>query len=76
MDGHTHIYGEDLTREYEKVITVSPGWKEILTRYGIGCVIVRADAPLVGALSASSGWQIRYRDGTAVILTNKQSSAP
>jgi hypothetical protein len=76
MDGHTHIYGENLTREYEKVISLSPGWQEIFTRYGIGCVIVRADAPLVAALSTSSGWQISYRDGTAVILTRKQSSAP
>jgi hypothetical protein len=72
MDGHTHIYGENLTREYENVVTVSPGWKEIFAKYGIGCVIVRADAPLVDALSAS-GWQIRYRDDTAVILTRKQS---
>jgi hypothetical protein len=74
MDGHTHIYGENLTREYETVISVSPGWKEIFTKYGIGCVIVRADAPLVDALY-TSGWQISYRDDTAVILTPKRSSA-
>jgi len=76
MDGHTHIYGEHLTREYEKVISLTPGWEEIFTKYGIGCVIVRADAPLVAALSTTSAWKISYQDGTAVILTRKQPTAP
>jgi len=71
MDGHTHIYGEELTREYERVITLSAGWEEILAKYDVAWAIVRANAPLERALSASGNWVIVYRDQTAIILTRK-----
>ena len=29
MDGHTHIYGEALTREYEQIITLNKGWEDV-----------------------------------------------
>jgi hypothetical protein len=68
MDGHTHIYGEALTREYEQVVTLSRGWENILDKYGIGWVIVRVDTPLIRGLLSSGGWRINYQDHTAVVL--------
>jgi hypothetical protein len=67
MDGHTHIYGEVLTREYEQVITLSPGWEEVLEKYNIAWAILRAANPVGDALSARE-WREVYRDETAVIL--------
>jgi len=71
MDGHTHIYGEELTREYEQVVTLAQGWEEILEKYDIGWVIVRANAPLAEVLSTSTNWVIAYQDQTAIILTKE-----
>ncbi len=71
MDGHTHIYGEELTREYEQVISLKAGWEEILAKYEITWVIVRTNAPLVNALSAD-GWHEAFRDNTAVVLKRGQ----
>ena len=71
MDGHTHIYGETLTREYEQVITLSTGWEEILEKYDVKWVIMRRNAPLVKALSTSDNWKIAYKDSTAAILISK-----
>jgi hypothetical protein len=71
MDGHTHIYGEKLTREYEQVVTLDAGWEEILENYNIAWVIVRANTPLADALSTSSNWVISYQDQTAIIFTEK-----
>jgi len=73
MDGHTHIYGEALTREYEQVITLSMDWESIFKKYDIEWVILRTNAPLINALlsSSSSKWAIIYQDETAVILTRK-----
>lgn len=71
MDGHTHIYGEDLTREYERVISLAPGWEEILAKYDVTWVIVRRNSPLVNALSQSDDWTVSYQDDTAVILTRQ-----
>lgn len=71
MDGHTHIYGETLTREYEQVITLNTGWKEILQKYDVGWVIMRKNAPLVNTLSDSDDWETAYEDTTAVILVHR-----
>ena len=71
MDGSTHIYGEELTKEYERVVTLDSGWEEILAEYDVTWTIVRANAPLVRALSASGHWIIAYQDQTAIIFTRK-----
>ena len=67
MDGHTHIYGEALTREYEQVATLSPGWEDVFEKYDIAWAILRFANPVEEALSAR-GWREVYRDETAVIL--------
>lgn len=70
MDGHTHIYGEDLTREYEQVITLSDNWASILDKYQVTWAIVRDQTPIAKALE-NNGWIILYQDKTTVILRNQ-----
>jgi len=67
MDGHTHIYGEALTREYEQVVALEDGWQDVLTKYDIQWAIVRADSRIAGALE-DKGWVILYIDDTSVVL--------
>jgi len=67
MDGHTHIYGEALTREYEQVITVDDDWQATLNKYDVKWAIVRSDTKISGALE-DNGWKILYTDQTATIL--------
>lgn len=67
MDGHTHIYGETLTREYETVMSLGEGWEKILEQYQIQWAIVRPQTPIAKGLE-KSGWTILYQDDTAVIL--------
>ena len=71
MDGHTHIYGEELTREYEQVVTLSAGWENILTKYNVEWIIMRSNAPLINALASDGHWSIAYQDNTATILVRK-----
>jgi hypothetical protein len=71
MDGHTHIYGEALTREYEQVITQGNGWEEILNNYDVKWIILRANTSLAKALSSSPGWTTAYKDKTAIIFVRK-----
>ncbi len=71
MDGHTHIYGETLTREYGQVIDLGTGWESILKKYDVHWVIMRRNAPLAQELSASEDWKITYQDQTAIILVKK-----
>jgi len=67
MDGHTHIYGEERTLEYLQVIQAQPGWENSFNRWEINWAILKPDTPLAAALTAS-GWQVLYRDSTAVVL--------
>jgi len=71
MDGHTHIYGEALTREYEKVITLSTDWHEVLAKHDVNWVIVRVNSPLAKTLSTSPEWVTTYEDQTAIIFTRQ-----
>jgi hypothetical protein len=67
MDGHTHIYGEALTREYETVITMGKDWQQIFDRYQVQWAIVRVNSPIAQELE-NNGWKILYQDNTAIIL--------
>ena len=67
MDGHTHIYGEKLTREYEQVITLSNNWESVFEKYQITWAILRVQSPVAKALE-SEGWTSIYQDETAIIL--------
>jgi hypothetical protein len=71
MDGHTHIYGEKLTREYEQVITQGKGWEVILNKYNVKWIIIRVNTSLAKALSSSTGWTPAYEDKTAIIFVRK-----
>jgi hypothetical protein len=67
IDGQTDFYGEALTREYEQVISVQPGWERVLDRYAVGWVLIPVDQALARELSLRDDWSEVYRDGMAVI---------
>jgi len=71
MDGHTHIYGEVLTREYERVITLGNGWVEILNKYDVKWIIIRTHTSLANQLASSPNWKTAYKDKTAIIFVRK-----
>lgn len=67
MDGHTHIYGEALTREYETIVAQREGWQDLFEKYDIQWAIVRASSPVSKSLEEMN-WAILYQDNTAIIL--------
>jgi hypothetical protein len=69
IDGQTDFYGEDLTRQYEQVITLQPGWQQIFLRHDIRWVIMPANSPVAAYLSESDSWAIDYRDQTTKIFS-------
>jgi len=71
MDGHTHIYGEALTREYERVLAQGDGWQKILNKYDVRWAIIRVNTSLARTLSLASDWTTVYKDETAIIFVRK-----
>ncbi len=76
IDGQTDFYGEELTRQYEKVITMQPGWQQIIQKYNINWVIMPADSPLAAFLNDNNEWEMIYQDQTtnifSLVLTSEE----
>jgi hypothetical protein len=68
IDGQTDFYGEELTREYEQIITLREGWEKVLDLYDIQWALMPVESALVNALESRQNWKIVYQDSTAVIL--------
>jgi hypothetical protein len=71
IDGQTDFYGEDLTREYEKIREVRPGWQDLLRKYEIAWALIPPEAPLASALEILPGWTRTYSDSTAVAFVRR-----
>jgi len=68
IDGQTDFYGEMLTRQYEQVITLSPGWERVLDQYNIDWVIMPSGSDLTTALKNIPEWDQIYKDEFSEIL--------
>ena len=69
IDGQTDFYGEALTRQYQQVLILLPGWEGVLDQYGVQWVIMPVDEALTRELRERSNWRIVYEDETAVIFS-------
>jgi len=68
IDGQTDFYGEELTREYERVITLNENWQEVLDKYDVRWALIPIKSPIAEALENNVGWIVEYKDKTSVLL--------
>ena len=68
IDGQTDFYGEALTRQYEKVLEVDGGWRDVLDEYRVDWVLMPASSDLVRALKNDPEWKVAHEDRTADVL--------
>ena len=59
-----------ITRQYETIITLRPGWQELFEQYNITWAILPTDGALARELIKQE-WETAYQDSTAVILIKK-----
>jgi hypothetical protein len=71
IDGQTDFYGERLTRQYEQVLTLAPGWEDVLQQYQVQWALISPGGALATELRSRAGWQVLYEDATAVILARQ-----
>jgi hypothetical protein len=68
VDGRSDMYGTDIMKEYLKLISVLPGWNEILTKYNINWVIYNSNSSLSTLLMERVDWNLIYSDKVASIF--------
>jgi len=66
VDSMADTTGE-LTYEYESVLTLSPQWKDILSKYRVEWAVIQTSSELARMLEKES-WEVIYTDQTATIL--------
>lgn len=70
IDGRLDMYGTERLKEYFKVTTFSPGWEDILKKYGCTWIIYDTDSDLVRYLAIRQDWRLIYSDKRASIFVN------
>jgi hypothetical protein len=76
IDGQTDFYGDDLMREYMRIHTLYPGWRQLLSRWKIDLVLMPSRGRLPHALVRDPSWRLWYCDSTAVILRRDSAGGP
>ena len=68
IDGGTDFFGEELFREYQKVKSLSPGWRDVVKKWDISLMMLSGKSALAHELLRSGGWHPWYCDSVAVLL--------
>ena len=67
FDGRSDFYGVAFMKQYLSLITVRPGWREVVKTFRFTHALLPHDAPLSGAL-ADAGWKTLYQDQVATLM--------
>jgi hypothetical protein len=70
---HVHVVPRPVWQDYLRVITLEPGWQEILNRYRVDTAILDVDqhTALADALREDPAWSIVYDDERALIVVRR-----
>jgi hypothetical protein len=74
VDGRSDFYGADFESRYISLMNVRYDWEQDLGKYGVTTILLRAEAPLAGALKQSPNWKVVYDDGIALIFIREDSA--
>jgi hypothetical protein len=72
VDGRTDLYDDLFLNEYLNTYQAGPGWEQTFAKYGIGVVLVEANAPIARQLTQTPGWAVRYSDLLSVVFVKTQ----
>ncbi|TMB79032.1 MAG: hypothetical protein E6J52_03480 [Chloroflexi bacterium] len=62
------VFVPDVLSEFQRVVALAPGYRDVLKKWDIALVLLRPDRPLVGALR-EDGWRVLGEDARWVMLS-------
>jgi len=69
IDGRTDLYGEKIIQDWIEMVNGGETWKEKFDFYGINCVFLEKERPIVKKLE-ENGWNEIYSDDLSIIMVN------
>ncbi len=67
VDGRTDLYGEKIILDWLTMVNSETGWQEKMEEYGINCVLLEPNYPLVEDLEEHN-WKLIYQDNLSVLM--------
>jgi hypothetical protein len=74
FDGRSDFYGEELTRQYCRLLEANHDWKQLLERHGFNVALLRPKNPLAAVLKLTPTWRVVEDDGKFVLFAKRGSS--
>jgi hypothetical protein len=71
IDGRSDFYGPQFGKDYDSILDVKYNWQDLLDRYRVTTVLLRANLALTSTLKQSQRWQVVYDDGRAILFRTK-----
>lgn len=68
IDGRSDFYGEKIGDDMGFLLNARHDWQQILSRYRIDAVLLRADEPLASTLKLSPRWRLLHDDGVSLLF--------
>ncbi|HLJ80186.1 MAG TPA: hypothetical protein VKT52_01790, partial [Ktedonobacterales bacterium] len=66
VDSRSDAYSQQLLQDYATIISLGPGWRDLLRRYDIRWALLPTGAPLAQVLALSPGWRCGSADSVGV----------
>lgn len=76
IDGGTDFFGEDLFREYSRIMRMRPGWRGLLAKWDVSLQLLPRESSLAHELVRDGRWRTCYCDSLAVVLQRTDAALP
>ena len=71
FDGRSDMYGEEIMKDYLKLVNLEFNWKSVIDKYRIEWMLLPFDVPLPAVLKELPEWKVVYDDHRAIIFVRK-----
>ncbi|MEO7650130.1 MAG: hypothetical protein ABIZ80_06660 [Bryobacteraceae bacterium] len=68
VDGRSDFFGEDIFKDYLRILNGEPGWDLLLDKYQFTAVLTPVRGDLARQLDQRSGWRLLEKDNLAALL--------
>ncbi len=68
VDGRADLYGDDLLRQFQTLVEIRTGWRDLLDRWQVEAILVPPSCALAQALLLDPNWQVASSDSKAILL--------
>jgi len=76
IDGGTDFFGEELFREFSKIKQMTPGWRDLLNKWGISLMLLQRQSSLAHEIARDPRWTLRYCDSLATLFHRSPALLP